>query len=40
MKEISKDISVSIVQSGVLLAAKMFDDAKRIAVEALNDPKY
>ena len=40
LKAISKDIGAQILDGACLLAAKMFEDAKIIASEALSNPEY
>ena len=40
LKAISVNIGKSVMQGACLLAAKMFEDAKAIANEALTNPEY
>ena len=40
LKAISKEIGKSVMEGACLLAAKMFEDAKTIATEALKNPEY
>ena len=40
LKAIAKDIGSKVMEGACLLAAKMFEDAKTIAHEALHNPEY